>query len=102
MNDYMTFSEYVERRDAACHDSAAHMPLDVWHTDPTGGSPVRHDLPDSDVAGDEGQVEERSMFGALFKNPFKAVNPARPVTPTNSRLFAPPGRKRLKGQVVGR
>ncbi|QDV35663.1 hypothetical protein [Tautonia plasticadhaerens] len=30
------------------------------------------------------------------------VNPARPVSPTNSRLLASPFRRRLRGQVVGR
>ena len=43
-------------------------------------------------------VAERSVTGGMFK----AVNPARPVSPTNSRLFALPGRKRFKSQVVGR
>jgi hypothetical protein len=43
-------------------------------------------------------VAERSITGGMFK----AVNPARPVSPTNSRLFALPGRKRFKSQVMGR
>src|SRR4051812_33928351 len=41
---------------------------------------------------------ERSMFGSLFK----AVNPARAVSATNSRLLASPGRKPLGSQVMGR
>jgi hypothetical protein len=44
-------------------------------------------------------LAERSLFRGLFK----AVNPARPVSPTNSRLFATPSRKkRLGSQVMGR
>jgi hypothetical protein len=42
-------------------------------------------------------VDERSITGGMFK----AVNPARPVSPTNSRLFALPGRKRFKSQIMG-
>jgi hypothetical protein len=42
-------------------------------------------------------VAERSITGGMFK----AVNPARPVSPTNSRLFALPARKRFKSQVMG-
>jgi hypothetical protein len=33
---------------------------------------------------------------------FRAVNPARPASPTNSRLLASPFRKRLTSQVMGR
>jgi hypothetical protein len=43
-------------------------------------------------------VAERSITGGMFK----VVNPALPVSPTNSRLFALPGRKRFKSQVMGR
>jgi hypothetical protein len=42
-------------------------------------------------------VAERSITGGMFK----AVNPARPVSPTNSRLFALPGKKRFKSQIMG-
>ena len=42
-------------------------------------------------------VTERSIMRGFFK----VVNPARPVSPTNSRLFAQPGRKRFKSQVMG-
>ena len=42
-------------------------------------------------------VAERSITGGMFK----AVNPARPVSPMNSRLFALPGRRRFKSQVMG-
>ena len=49
---------------------------------------------------DHGQdrVEGRSLFRGLYK----AVNPARPISPTNSRLLSLPGQKRIKGQVMGR
>ncbi len=50
----------------------------------------------------ESLAERRSPFRGLFRGVFKAVNPARPISPTNSRLLAPPSRKRLKSQVVGR
>jgi hypothetical protein len=43
-------------------------------------------------------VVERSLLSGLFK----AVNPARPVSPMNSRLLSPFGKKRLKSQVIGR
>jgi hypothetical protein len=43
-------------------------------------------------------VAERSSTGGLFK----VVNPARPVSPRNSRLLAGPFPKRLKSQVIGR
>jgi hypothetical protein len=47
--------------------------------------------------GLDAPVDERSITGGMFK----AVNPSRPVSPTNSRLFALPGRKRFKSQVMG-
>jgi hypothetical protein len=43
-------------------------------------------------------VDERSLMGGVFR----AVNPARPTSPTNSRLLAGPHPKRLKSQVIGR
>jgi hypothetical protein len=57
-------------------------------------------LRDADETPEHGlgpPVAERSITGGMFK----AVNPARPVSPTNSRLFALPGRKRFKSQVMG-
>ena len=48
--------------------------------------------------GPEAPVAERSIMRGFFK----VVNPARPVSPTNSRLFGLPGRKRYKSQVMGR
>ncbi len=41
---------------------------------------------------------ERSVTAGMFK----AVNPARPVSPTNSRLLSPTVGKRFKSQVIGR
>jgi hypothetical protein len=46
----------------------------------------------------EPSVVERSIMSGLFK----VVNPARPVSPMNSRLLSPFGQKRLKSQVIGR
>jgi hypothetical protein len=43
-------------------------------------------------------IAERSIMAGIFK----AVNPARPVSPTNSRLLAAPFKKKLKSQVIGR
>jgi hypothetical protein len=48
--------------------------------------------------GLDAPVAERSIMAGMFK----VVNPARPVSPMNSRLFALPGRKRFKSQVMGR
>ncbi len=43
-------------------------------------------------------VAERSLMGGIFK----AVNPARPISPMNSRLLSPATQKRFKSQVIGR
>jgi hypothetical protein len=43
-------------------------------------------------------VVERSLMSGLFK----VVNPARPVSPMNSRLLSPFGKKRFKSQIIGR
>jgi hypothetical protein len=43
-------------------------------------------------------VAERSLMSGLFK----VVNPARPVSPMNSRLLSPFGKKRFKSQIIGR
>jgi hypothetical protein len=43
-------------------------------------------------------VAERSLMRGVFR----AVNPARPVSPTNSRLLAGPFPRKLKSQVIGR
>jgi hypothetical protein len=82
MQNYPSFAEYLERRTAEDDGQAA----------PPSKEPNHH----------EDQVAERSIFRGLFKNPFKAVNPSRPVSPANSRLLASPMRKRLKSQIMGR
>jgi hypothetical protein len=103
MGGYMTFGEYLERRDAALLRAAQPMPLDAREFDPGTWSPTHYDLPEPEVAGNQGHVEQRSIFGNLFKNPFKPVNPSRPVLPSNSRLLASPfNKKRLKSQIIGR
>jgi hypothetical protein len=103
MGGYMTFGEYLEQRDAAHHADPQPPPLDARGTDPGTWSPTHYDLGKPEVAGDEGRVEARSLFGNWFKSIFKPVNPSRPVLPTNSRLLASPfNKKRLKSQIVGR
>jgi hypothetical protein len=52
-------------------------------------------MPEPDLGA---PVAERSITGGMFK----VVNPARPVSPMNSRLFPSPSRKRFKSQVMGR
>ncbi len=47
---------------------------------------------------DRAPVAERSLMRGVFR----AVNPARPVSPTNSRLLAGPFPRKLKSQVIGR
>jgi hypothetical protein len=57
-------------------------------------------LRDAGVAPDHGlgtPVAERSIMRGFFK----AVNPSRPISPTNSRLLALPGQRRIKSQVMG-
>jgi hypothetical protein len=104
MGDYPTFTEYLEQRDAVRYADSQPPPLDAREFDLGTGASIQNDLEEPGAAGDEGRVETRSLFGALFKNPFKAVNPSRPVLPTNSLLLASPFRRkrRLKSQVVGR
>ena len=103
MNGYKTFGEYLEQRVAANDAASRPRRHDARGVDPAAGSPRHNGPPRPDAPADEGQVEARSMFGNLFKSPFKAVNPARAVSPTNSRLLASPFRKqRLKSQVIGR
>jgi hypothetical protein len=50
------------------------------------------------IQGERDQVAERSNFWGKFKE----VNPARPVSPLNSRLLASPFRKRFESQIMGR
>ena len=76
-----SFAEYLERRTAEDDRHAAHPSREPNHH--------------------QDQVAGTSIFRGLFKNPFKAVNPSRPVSPNNSRLLASSARKRLKSQVMG-
>jgi hypothetical protein len=99
MNGYKTFAEFLEQRRAGSRRGAP----DAREFAPPTESPTRYDLPDPEAVGGEGPVEERSSFRNPFRGVFKAVNPARPVLPTNSRLLASPFRKRrLKSQVIGK
>ena len=83
MRTYTSFSEYMERRE---RESA----------------PVTRARSTLAISGDEARsghdpVAERSLYPLLG-----AVNPARPVSPMNSKLLAMPGRRKLKSQVMGR
>src|SRR5690349_5862287 len=81
MSHYPTFAEYLERRNSASRNGKR-LPPDLLD------APAPRQDPLSD-----------GLFPRGF---FKAVNPARPVSPLNSRLLAAPTRKRLKSQVMGR
>lgn len=101
MNDFKTFAEYMEQRAAgvlsAADENPAHHRVDG--VDPDGEPTPSRDQVRSGSSDDRDRVAERSMFKGLFK----VVNPARPVSPTNSRLFSSPSRKRkLGGQIMGR
>jgi hypothetical protein len=99
MGTFRSFADYVARRDlmrsAADPTRAVGDDVDVV---PNGSISIQASLED-----DGGQVEQRSLYGNLFKGVFTVVNPSRPALPTNSRLLASPfRRKRLKSQVMGR
>lgn len=96
-----SFTEFLEQRTAetpttgdlrrAVIGDGGIDPIDEPSTNGVSASPVSPD--------GQGQVTERSMFRGLFK----AVNPARPASPTNSRLLASPFRRqRPRSQVMGR
>src|SRR5262249_3204964 len=96
------FNKYLEQCDAANRADPRHWSPDHRESDPGERSPTHHDLTEPDSARDDGHVEERTVFGNLFKNPYRAVNPVRRILPTKSRLLASPFRKRrLKSQVIG-
>jgi hypothetical protein len=83
MHNYLSFLEYVGRRERGSRGeglvrSVISFPTDVVRR---GSDPVA----------------ERSLYPLLG-----AVNPARPVSPMNSKLLAMPGRRKLKSQVMGR
>jgi hypothetical protein len=79
MRPIPTFAEYLKQRRREAIPSPAPPPR------PDG--PGKHAVP----------IAEKLIPGWG-----KAVNPARSVTPFNSKLLAFLGRKRLKSQVVGR
>jgi hypothetical protein len=98
MGCFRTFGEYLEQRGFPARDAVPADAVGVGaEADWTG-----HPRPDPGILGDGGHVSERSLFRNPFKGVFKAVNPARPVSPTNSRLVASPARRRLGSQVIGR
>ena len=80
MRPIPTFAEYLKhrRREAL----------------PSPAPPPRPEMP--------GQQARPVTVRKLIPGWGKAVNPARPVTPFNSKLLASPDRKRLKSQVVNR
>jgi hypothetical protein len=55
-------------------------------------------LRSDEIPTQQAPVAERSITGGLFK----VVNPARPVSPLNSRPLLFPGQKKFKSQVMGR
>lgn len=91
MSVYKTFGEFVEHRGA----------LRPRPKPEAGVEGEMAPLQPSVAAGAD-PFTERSAFRNPFKGLFKVVNPARPASPTNSRLLASPFRKKLKGQVMGR
>ena len=101
MGTFKTFTQFLEQRAAETpiFTDQRRAAIDDGEIDPidepmTGGDSAFPGPPSG-----QGQVAERSMFRGLFK----AVNPARPVSPNNSRLLSSPFRKRrLKSQVMGR
>jgi hypothetical protein len=82
-NTYLSFSEYVVRREKGSRGEGLLRSLSSFPTDVVrrGSDPVA----------------ERSLYPLLG-----AVNPARPISPMNSKLLAMPGRRKLKSQVMGR
>ena len=99
MGDFQTFAEFLAQRDAE-RRAAGPSPAMVG---PGGAGPVEEPASGGDPAHPgilcaRDQVAERSITRGMFK----AVNPARPVSPLNSRLLASPFRKRFRSQVMGR
>jgi len=95
MSNFQTFTEFLEQRDA---DRCAADPSLPLHHGGIGSPMTGYEIVDSNLSGERDQVAERSIYRGLFKS----VNPARPVSPINSRLLASPFRKRLKSQIMGR
>jgi hypothetical protein len=99
----MNLSEYLAQRDAedrsAAGSSSSSGGCDTSAASETdqGNDAACRDMVNA-LGRYRGHVSERSMFRGVFK----AVNSARPASPTNSRLLASPFRKRLKSEVIGR
>jgi hypothetical protein len=95
MRNFQSFAEFLEQRDPerCVTDPSQPVPRGERIAPMTGSERDEPDIP-----GGRDQVAERSMFRGMFK----AINPARPVSPLNSRLLATPLRKRFRPQVIGR
>lgn len=100
MGTFKNFNQYLEQRaaDAPIFTDQRRAALNDEESDPID-EPMTGDSAFPGSPDCQGQVAERSMFRGMFK----VVNPARPVSPNNSRLLSSPFRKRrLKSQVMGR
>jgi hypothetical protein len=98
-NNFQTFTEFLRLRDGDRRATDPTLPVPCGDmVEPTTSDDPTH--PGRSV--DRDQVSERSRFSGLFKGLFKVVNPARPASPTNSRLLASPFKRKLKSQVMGK
>jgi hypothetical protein len=98
-DNFQTFTEVLKLRDGnrRATDRTLPVPVGDMVVPMTGDAPTHPGR-----SADQDQVSERSRFSGLFKGLFKAVNPSRPLSPTNSRLLSSPFRKRHKSQVMGK
>jgi hypothetical protein len=101
--EHETFAQILWRRDAAIRPAGVVRPASTELGPHATGDTTGAIAPDDPRALDDpvhrpGHLGERSLFRGVFR----AVNPARPARPVNSRLLASPFRRRLKGQVIGR
>jgi hypothetical protein len=98
MSSFMTFAEFLQRRDPQRGSPDPIPKVADSQIGDVGGRTTDGETVHPGLLDDRDRLAERSLFRGFFK----AVNPARPVSPTNSRLLASPNRKRLKSQVMGR
>ncbi len=99
MGDFQTFAEFLEQRDADRRDvDPITVVVGSEGTEPVEEPVTGGDPDERGIRRERDQVAERSISRGLFK----AVNPARPISPLNSRLLASPFRKRFRSQVMGR
>src|SRR5947207_1252246 len=98
-----TFSQYLERRDAVIRHASVERPVST-HLEPRATDDAMGAIDPDDPSAMSDPVYQPDHLGerSLFRGVFRAVNPARPASPSNSRLLASPFRKRLGSQVVGR